>query len=413
MLNNDFATRRSKYADPIDVRATYGHLPCQPLWTWITGKDIRHLEPRRPVETLLSEPQLWCQIAWSWSIIAVAYCLGAAAFRTDSWPWTLRGLVMVVAWVLIVNRTRGLLHTFHYTNHGAGILDMKRARWIAKYFLSIPIMHTSWDNYHRIHAKDHHSTAKLCTGMDPDEVFMTNNGFRMGMSNREFWARLILAPFHPLAIWRHIEFRLWENFVTPGWREIIPRIAFWLVFAVFVTWSGHWLEVLVVYLFPLFILTQFSSWLQHTTEHLWFSERPADVSGFVYYAAMTWGRFLGRPHPGQGSGLRHRWKLLCWWTSVICKDLPVRLFSFMQDLPSHDFHHRSPRVNFWSIARERAANENRPSKFGPMAETWGLMESWKILRDHLCFGESDPFGLLEWDRRHNRIAAPQQVQAAE
>jgi hypothetical protein len=88
-------------------------------------------------------------------------------------------------------------------------------------------------------------------------------------------------------------------------------------------------------------------------------------------------------------------------------DLPIRLFSFMQDLPSHDFHHRSPRVNFWAITRERAAHEIQPSKFGPMAETWSLMESWKILRDHLCRGKHDPFGLWEWDRQ--RAAASRQL----
>ena len=75
-------------------------------------------------------------------------------------------------------------------------------------------------------------------------------------------------------------------------------------------------------------------------------------------------------------------------------DIPVRLFSFMQDLPSHDFHHRSPLVNFWSIARERRAHENRRSKFGPMTETWGLMESWRVVRDSICFGKYDPFGVL-------------------
>ncbi len=156
---------------------------------------------------------------------------------------------------------------------------------------------------------------------------------------------------------------------------------------------------------PLFLVTQLSSWLQHTTEHLWFAEKPDDVSTFVYYGSLTWGRFLGRPYPHHARGLSGAGLRIRWWLCALLVDLPVKLFSFMQDLPSHDFHHRSPKVNFWSISRERAAHEGRPSKFGPMTETWSLLESWRIVRDHVCYGESDPFGVWEWDRRRNREAA--------
>jgi hypothetical protein len=401
MQDARFLTKRSSYGYQCDVRATYAHLPFQAFWTWLTGKDICRLEPRRPFDTLLSERQLWLQLTWSWFLIIISVVVGVADWDARGISWAAKAVVTVLCWLLIVNRTRGLLHTFHYTNHGASISNMARARWMGKYFMSIPIMHTSWDRYHRIHAQDHHSTATLCSSADPDEVFMSENGFRLGMPEREFWTRLVLAPFHPLAIWRHISFRLKENFLTCGWREILPRALFWTAFIVVAYASGYGLEIAIIYLFPLFILTQLSSWLQHTTEHLWFSEPPGDVSTFVYYGSVTWGRFLGRPHPGQQTGFAHRVRLARWWASVIVLDLPIRLFAFMQDLPSHDYHHRSPRVNFWSIARERAANEGRPSKFGPMAETWGLPESWMIIRDHLCRGRHDPFLLLAWDRAEN------------
>ncbi|VFT33260.1 hypothetical protein PALA30_03554 [Pseudomonas aeruginosa] len=88
-------------------------------------------------------------------------------------------------------------------------------------------------------------------------------------------------------------------------------------------------------------------------------------------------------------------------------DIPLRVFSFMQDLPSHDFHHRKPGVNFWRIAPERAANEARPSKFGPMTETWGMWENFLILRDHLCRGQSDPFGIVDWYRENHARLAPE------
>ena len=52
------------------------------------------------------------------------------------------------------------------------------------------------------------------------------------------------------------------------------------------------------------------------------------------------------------------------------------------------------------FAPERAAHEGLPSKFGPMAETWGFLESLLVQRDHLCRGVADPFGLLAWGRAH-------------
>lgn len=229
---------------------------------------------------------------------------------------------------------------------------------------------------------------------------MMAHGFYRGMPEREYWLRLIYAPFLPKNIWAHLWFRLKENFVTPGTTEIVMRGTYWVLFFAATIYFDV-LHYLALFLFiPLFLLTQHSSWIQHTTEHLWFPDYPPDTSPLVAMASLTWGRFLGRPHPGKGRGARHLLRLARWWSLIVLVDLPIRLYSFMQDLPSHDFHHRSPRVNFWSIARERSANEGLRSKYGPMSETWNVMESWLILRDHLCRGEGDPFQLYEWDRTH-------------
>jgi len=227
---------------------------------------------------------------------------------------------------------------------------------------------------------------------------MTQHGFRLGMSEREYWWRIALAPFHPKNIWAHIYFRLEQNFIKPGWKEITARSIYWIGFIGAVTYFGVWIEVSLFLLIPLFLLTQHSSWIQHTTEHLWFPIYPEGTRQSVYLGAMTWGRFLGRPHPGKCKSVSQFFKLLNWWALLFIIDLPIRLYSFMQDLPSHDFHHRSPRTNFWRIAPERAANEGLESPFGPMTETWGIWESWLILRDHLCRGENDPFGIFEWDK---------------
>lgn len=397
MRDPEYGTRYSRYGYGCDVRATYGHLPLQAFWTWVTGKSLWKKPPRAPRDTLLKEWQLWCQILWSYGITIGSICVGVAVYDS-ALPLAAKIPVYLIVWLLVVNRTRGLLHTFHYTNHGATIADMKRARWIATLFLSIPILHTSWRNYHQIHAETHHARRDLCTDRDPDQQFMTAHGFYRGMPEREYWLRLIYAPFLPKNIWAHIWFRLKENFITPGPLEIVMRIVYWsLFFAAAIHFAV--LHYLLLFLFiPLFLLTQHSSWIQHTTEHLWFPDCPEGTSALVAMGSLTWGRFLGRPHPGKGSGIRHGLRLARWWALVLLVDIPVRLYSFMQDLPSHDFHHRSPRVNFWSIARERSAHEGLSSKYGPMTETWSVMESWLILRDHLCRGQSDPFKLYEWDR---------------
>lgn len=396
-VDADFATRTSRYGHGFDVRATYSGLPCQPFWTWVTGKDLRSFAPRRARETLLSEPQLWAQIAWSWSIIVATVAIGHIALHSGISAVPLVA-VTAVCWVLVVNRTRGLLHTFHYTSHGSAIADFRRARWIATCFMSIPIMHLPWDNYRKIHADLHHSPRTFCTDEDPDQAFMTDHGFRPRMSEREFWLKLIFAPFAPARIAAHIVFRLRQNFIDADRKERLARIAFWSLFGVATILSGAADTIVLYYLVPLFLITQFSSWLQHTTEHLWYAERPDDVPWGVYYGALSWGRFLGRPYPLTARGLGGLATRLCWWSLVVAVDIPIRLFSFMQDLPSHDLHHRSAGVNFWSVARERAALEGRRSRYGPMTETWGLTESWLILRDHLCRDEHDPFGIYAWSR---------------
>lgn len=404
MDGTDFSTRSSRYGYQCDVRQTYAGLPCQPFWTWVTGKSLWKGAPKAARETWLHEWQLWCQLAWSWSLIIGSVVAASALYHADCNPW-LKLPGYVVAWVLVTNRTRGLLHTFHYTNHGATLANMRRAKWIGTWFMSIPILHTSWRNYHELHAETHHSLNDLCTERDPDQQFMTAHGFYRGMPEWEYWARLVYAPLLPKNLWGHLWFRLSQNFIKPEPQEIVFRVGYWIVFFT-LAWYFHVLtELALFYFFPLIVLTQHSSWIQHTTEHLWFPDCPEDTSRFVAMGALTWGRFLGRPYPGPGRGVRHVLARGKWWAAVVLADIPMRLYSFMQDLPSHDFHHRAPRVNFWHIAPERAANEGLPSKYGPMTETWGIWESWLVLRDHLCRGEHDPFAVYEWDRQSRAAIA--------
>jgi hypothetical protein len=304
--------------------------------------------------------------------------------------------VSILAMVLVVNRTRGLLHTFHYTQHGAGIKDMEFAKIMCEYFMSIPILHLTLDEYARIHNINHHGKKTICTEEDPDQQFMTQHGFKGKMKHHEFWLKIFFAAFSPLRIWEHIWFRIKHNFILPSKKQILFRIVFWAVVFAAVTYFEFWTYFLLYYLFPLLILTQFSSYIQHVSEHFWFPKKYENVPPKVFYASLTWGRFLGRPVPSYElypNILILSYKWLEWILKVLLVDLPIRLFSYMQDMSCHDYHHRRPNVNFWAIEQERANDELIASPYGPMTETWSWWESMLILRDHLVYGKSDPFGL--------------------
>lgn len=379
----------SKYGyGDVDVRATYAHLPFQPFWTWLTGKALVTGPSRPNRETLIPVWKYLLNICKTWAIIIASI---AAAVHFDN------VIVSALAIVFVMNRTRALLHNFHYTSHGAAISNMKLARFVGKYFLSMPIMHTTWHEYLKIHARDHHSPFFLCTDKDPDQVFVIEHGFKPRMTEREFWFHVCVEPFKPSHVWGHIKFRLMHNFVIPGWDEKAPRMAFWAILLTAVTALHAWPAFALYWLLPLFVVTQFSSYIQHVTEHLWFPPpRNPDETWKQYVATLTWGRFLGRPYPQRAAGenaAAFAGRVLVWWFKAFAIDVPSRIFVFMQDLSSHDFHHRRPTVSFWEIARERARDEVNPGDWGPMTETWSIKESMLVMRDHLVRGESDPFGL--------------------
>jgi hypothetical protein len=370
----------------IDVRATYAHLPCQRFWTWLTGKALPSGPPRPPRGTLYpSVTAFVLETLKSYALLAAALALGVCNNNL---------LIQAACIVVVMNRTRKLLHQFHYTSHGAALANMKVARRLATFFLSLPIMHTTWDEYLKIHVRNHHGMRMLCTDDDPDQKFVVAHGFRRIMSERAFWLAVLLPAFAPHHIAANIWFRVRQNFIVPPLSESLPRTLYWLALFTIVTVLDGWAKFSVFFLFPLFILTQYSSYLQHVTEHLWFAERPAGWTIKQHVASLTWGRFLGRPYPHRNPNeprIQHTVHLLTWWLKIFLFDLPTRVFFFMQDLSSHDFHHRIPGVCFRVIAQERANWEQQPGQWGPMTETWSMWESLLVLRDHLVHGCREPF----------------------
>lgn len=406
MQDELFKTRYSKYGYGIDVRRTYKDVPCQPFWTWVTGKSLNDRPPRRPKDTLLKPWQLYLHISWGYAVFFLAVIYGQQLLASQQPLW-LKCLLGALIMCLVVNRQRGFLHTFHYTTHGASLENKALARFTCKWILSIPILHTPRDEYVKLHVNEHHSVRTFNTEHDVDLVFMKQHGFYKGMSESAFWTRLVLAPFHPARILEHLKFRFDVSFVSAPRHERVSRALYWAALLGLVYASGYLEAFALFYLFPIFILTQYSSWIQHVSEHLWFARNEHGLPRFLHYGSLSWGRFLGRPYPADKQGLAFALAFVRWSLGVLLIDIPLRVFSFMQDLPSHDFHHRKPGVNFWRIAPERAANEARPSKFGPMTETWGMWENFLILRDHLCRGQSDPFGIVDWYRENHARLAPE------
>ncbi len=392
-----FTTRYSVHGYGVDVRETYRDLPCQAFWTWVTGKSLNSAAPRVPEETLLKDWQMVLHISWAYFVLIGGVLFGDAILHS-AWPMWCKIVVSVPVMVLIMNRQRGMLHTFHYTIHGAGVKNRSFAKFLCKWILSIPILHTPWDSYMMIHIRDHHGRNSFCTADDPDQSFMTDHGFYKGMSERRFWFLIAFAPLYPQRILAHLRFRFEQSFVVARRSERLARTVYWSCLIAAVVYFHMVPAFLIFYLFPILIITQHSSWLQHITEHLWFADMDANVTPEVYYGSLSWGRFQGRPFPQGEQGWQRIKKFTVWTSGTLLIDIPLRIYSFMQDMPSHDFHHRSPKVNFWRIAPERAAHEGLPSKFGPMAETWGLRESLLIQRDHLCRNIDDPFRVLAWGR---------------
>lgn len=232
MQDELFKTRYSKYGYGIDVRRTYKDLPCQPFWTWVTGKSLNDRPPRRPKDTLLKPWQLYLHISWGYAVFFLAVIYGQQLLASQQPLW-LKCLLGALIMCLVVNRQRGFLHTFHYTTHGASLENKALARFTCKWILSIPILHTPRDEYVKLHVNEHHSVRTFNTEHDVDLVFMKQHGFYKGMSESAFWTRLVLAPFHPARILEHLKFRFDVSFVSAprhgasAGRSTGPRCSAW------------------------------------------------------------------------------------------------------------------------------------------------------------------------------------------
>lgn len=368
-----------------NVRQEYDRLPWQAFWTWVTGKG-RLLAAHELDQAMkpLSTTRTLGHLVGSWLLIGAALAVGDRALSSESLALVVAG--MVCCWLVVVNRGRSLQASFHYMTHGAAMPDRRWACCAATAAFTTPFLYEGWDAYGSSHVSTHHHMRVLCSRDDPDQLFIEENGFRPGMAEHSFWWRVWFRPFAPAFVWRQLRDAWRASVVQPAWPEKMYRVAF-LAGTTALAVQFDWLDrLLILFWLPVLVLFRHSLWLQLITEHLWFAPRLSDAGTPAAYGRLTWGRFQGRPLPRGGLV---DW--LKWWLSLVVFDLPVRLYVYPQDLPNHDYHHRLPLAPYHIIADLRRTCEVEPGRFGPSYEVWGFVATLRVLRDHLCRGDSTPF----------------------
>ncbi|WP_253450932.1 fatty acid desaturase [Halomonas sp. Y3] len=378
-------TRYCNYGYQYNVREAYKGLPFQFLWTWVTGKGVELNDSELSIKkSRSSEVFLVFHLIYTWALLALSFLLGAAALTNISLFWW----VIPISWVISVNRLRSLQATFHYMTHGSVVKDVGRAKLYSLIFLTTPLLYVCWDRYRVSHVREHHHLRVLCTETDPDQEFIAQQGFRLGMPEREYWLKVWLTPLRPDYLVEEWWGLIKDNFIYPSRTEVVYRATFWGLIIAIVSFLGIWLEFCLLFLVPRLIMFPHSMWLQLITEHLWFYQKGNHQTRKELYGNLTWGRFQGRPVPETGI-----FKKFEWVVKIFILDVPVRLYIYPQDLPNHDFHHRMPSVSYKNIADVRASYELKPSDYGPMLEVWGFMSTLYMIRDHLCRGLTTPFRL--------------------
>ncbi|MBA1243850.1 hypothetical protein [Pseudomonas japonica] len=376
----------SQHGPAEDIRASYTHLPCQPFWTWLTGKGLPLTDAElKAAQADHSEGFLLAHLAFTWAVIGGLVVLGhyilAGSFGVAG-----GALLLGLGWLLMVNRLRSMQATFHYLTHGAVLKDRQRARRYARWLLTTPLLYPDWDTYNRTHVREHHNIHVLCTDVDPDQVFIQRQGFYPGMPERAYWWRVCITPFSPRYLLRQWHDALLDTFVRPAPHERQAAWVFWAA-ALSLLWAVDGLGAFaLMYLVARAVWFEHAMWLQLFTEHLWFYPRQSGRDDKTHYGRLTWGRFQGRRPPRQGLWAKCLWAVQC----LVC-DVPVRLYVYPQDLPNHDCHHRRPNVHYRHIANYRATVERAPSAYGPFIEVWGFTAGLRVIRDHLCRGVHEPF----------------------
>lgn len=344
-------------------RETMGILPrfLQPFLTWMTGVP---LPDQRPVFRWSPSGRALCAAA----VILAGQALGVFALSRS---WSAVPL-LAVSWLLTTSGMRMLYVVIEHSCTHNAFASSPRANRIVGEVISTLLWATPYDRFRDDHKIHHHSTRQL---RDPDVQFLLGTGFRREMLRNEFWrylGRTLISPrYHLGYLWQRIR----VNFAAPPYRAAMS----WTYAAALIAGlsaTDLWLPWLLVWVFPVVVLFQFSSLINYHSEHRW---PESATPGRRARARLSFGRFCGEPVPVVAGATLPARAWLLWWLRVFVIHVPYRLFVLVGDLPQHDLHHRRPGSDWANAAYARRDDIVAGCPGWPE----GYTEVWGTARDHL------------------------------
>lgn len=349
-----------------DVRGTYLRFPSwtQHFWTWQTGKALPGQQP------LLKH-------TWS-SYLAVTLGLFFAGLAVSTVAvavmFPLWYLALLVGWVLTVLGERMMVLVIaHQALHRRFSGTSGKDRFWGEAVTVLSVFHTLTD-FKEEHFDNHHRREIFATEADPPVQFLLDLGFRPGMSRRQLWRRAFLVFGSPVFYGRGFLGRIRSNATARSWRlaGFIVWIGFWLSVPF---WLPHGLLVLgLAFVLPVILFAQLSALLDRLGEHEWLAPHNPEFGHRFYTAANTSARYCGAPVPARSLPAGRQAVAWTRWTvSTLCYHIPSRLLVIVGDLPNHDYHHRYPSTQQWTIAAYARQSDIDSGPEGPAYhEVWGM-----------------------------------------
>jgi fatty acid desaturase len=356
-----------RFADP---RAEmYCRLPgfIQPFLTWLTARPA-------PGEAAKSHSSQY-HVITAFATLAAGVALSFAAFASGGLWLTALPFLMIVS-ASGMGKLQAVV--FHHCAHGTVFRERSTNRRVGE-TISILLLMKHFDVYQHEHML-HHSPNKLLTHEDEFTQFVMNlAGLRPGLPKSVLWRRVLISFVSPFFHLRFLLARISSCLLS---HSTVHNLIGWAVWGglLYVAWlTETWIEVTVVWLFPVVILLQVGTALRTLCEHRFPEQDVIDARGKTFVCLATAGVFPGAPVPQQSAatpGGLVAWAR--WWTAMLTVHLFARVFVLVGDAPCHDFHHRRPASRRWTDyihARQKDADSGCPTYPLGYIETWGLFEA--------------------------------------
>jgi fatty acid desaturase len=356
-----------RFADP--RTEMYRRLPgfIQPFLTWLTARPA-------PGEAAKAHSSYY-HVITAFATLGAGVAFSLAAFAAGGlWLAALPFLMIVSA------SGMGKLQAvvFHHCAHGTVFRERSTNRRVGE-TISILLLMKHFDVYQHEHML-HHSPNKLLTYEDEFTQFVMNlAGLRPGLPKSVLWRRVLISFVSPFFHLRFLLARISSCLLS---HSTVHNLIGWAAWGglLYVAWlTETWIEVAVVWLFPVVILLQIGTALRTLCEHRFPEQEVIEARGKTFVCLATAGVFPGAAVPEQSAatpGGLVAWA--GWWTTMLTVHLFARVFVLVGDAPCHDFHHRRPASRRWTDyihARQKDADSGCPTYPLGYIETWGLFEA--------------------------------------